>query len=630
MKIPVFLASDNNYAPFVATTMSSILLHTNEFLEFYILDCGISSENKRKIVNTKKYFDNFSIDFISIDLNKYFIEFPELQCISKSMYARYLIPELKPDINRAIYSDIDVAFTGDIKILWQEDLEDKIIGAVPSQRGCLNNNYSEIKNKLHLADSHNFFMSGLLLIDCKKWRKENITKKLLSETEKLKERIDLPDQEIFNVVFNNRYKSLDKKYCVIYKIFEDCYSQNDIEYLKQNQIIVHYPGGYESKPWNNKDLISGEYFWNAVKYTDFKKEINLINKMFTKKYCRNDGIMKKVLQNIFSVKNSENKKHKIITILGVKIKIKCITSKYVDINTKIENLQNEIDSLKMVLNTCVDITKAPLATGELRKLQIADTLALDIFHNLCIKYNLEYWLDYGTLLGAVRHGGFIPWDDDIDIAMPRQDYEKIRTTFKEKLQNIGFVVNEGKGFYRQILRLIYKNSAIQIDIWPYDLYYKEIFSEKERNILIQNIFKCHNTFFENYSLEDLQQGKIKFPVSELLNLQSKIILHNNISKPESTIFSGSEAITYNSPRIYSYKTIYPLKKIKFEHVELNVPQNYTKYLTSIYKNYMSFPDFLDPEMRAHIGIINRIQDMDTLIQELQKEQQIIKDKVVCN
>ena len=48
LKIPVFLASDNRYAPFVATTMASILMHTNDFIEFYIMDCGISTTNKKK------------------------------------------------------------------------------------------------------------------------------------------------------------------------------------------------------------------------------------------------------------------------------------------------------------------------------------------------------------------------------------------------------------------------------------------------------------------------------------------------------------------------------------------------------------------------------------------------------
>ena len=65
--IPIFLSSDNNYAPFVATTMVSILANTNSFIEFYVLDGGITSENVEKIQSLKNNFKNFSIEFIKID-----------------------------------------------------------------------------------------------------------------------------------------------------------------------------------------------------------------------------------------------------------------------------------------------------------------------------------------------------------------------------------------------------------------------------------------------------------------------------------------------------------------------------------------------------------------------------------
>lgn len=56
---------------------------------------------------------------------------------------------------------------------------------------------------------------------------------------------------------------------------------------------------------------------------------------------------------------------------------------------------------------------------------------LDWFHNICEKYGLRYYIIAGTMLGAVRHGGFIPWDDDIDVGMPRSDYERLRELSKD-------------------------------------------------------------------------------------------------------------------------------------------------------------------------------------------------------
>lgn len=60
----------------------------------------------------------------------------------------------------------------------------------------------------------------------------------------------------------------------------------------------------------------------------------------------------------------------------------------------------------------------------LRKVQKVELEILDIVHKVCVENQLKYSLAYGTLIGAIRHQGFIPWDDDIDICMPREDYEK--------------------------------------------------------------------------------------------------------------------------------------------------------------------------------------------------------------
>ena len=78
-----------------------------------------------------------------------------------------------------------------------------------------------------------------------------------------------------------------------------------------------------------------------------------------------------------------------------------------------------------VLNSVVDITKCPPARGRLRKLQLADVMLLDIFHAICIKHDIPHILWAGTLLGAVRHGGFVPWDDDMDVAVPSDVFPKL-------------------------------------------------------------------------------------------------------------------------------------------------------------------------------------------------------------
>ena len=60
----------------------------------------------------------------------------------------------------------------------------------------------------------------------------------------------------------------------------------------------------------------------------------------------------------------------------------------------------------------------------LKEIQTIELNILDAIHSLCTENNITYYLAYGSMLGAVRHQGFIPWDDDIDLVMPRKDYER--------------------------------------------------------------------------------------------------------------------------------------------------------------------------------------------------------------
>ena len=66
-----------------------------------------------------------------------------------------------------------------------------------------------------------------------------------------------------------------------------------------------------------------------------------------------------------------------------------------------------------------------------RQIWATEQEILDVIHQVCTEYGLRYSLAYGTLIGAVRHKGFIPWDDDIDLMMPREDYEKLLAIWNE-------------------------------------------------------------------------------------------------------------------------------------------------------------------------------------------------------
>ncbi len=302
--IPVFLAADNNYAPFVASTIASICDNTKAFVNFYILDSKITKENQAKICELKKQFNNFSIEFLEINLDKYFKDFVETNNYKGSMYSRFLIPYLKPQIDKAIYSDVDVIFYGDIQDLYNENLEGYALGAV--WEDFFEDSYNkERKKNIELSKNHKYFSSGNLLIDCKQWREKNILKDLLELYKQYEDKLKWPDQDILNKYFDCNYKQLDRKYCFL----EPCYKENS----NPKFIIRHYVGQY--KPWKvspfvKTDLVPDkDMFWHYLKMTPFYED------MLNKCEITPKNIMKYRLLNIYNGIR-ENKKVSIPIILS--------------------------------------------------------------------------------------------------------------------------------------------------------------------------------------------------------------------------------------------------------------------------------------------------------------------------
>ena len=179
-----------------------------------------------------------------------------------------------------------------------------------------------------------------------------------------------------------------------------------------------------------------------------------------------------MLKKLFSISNY-NDTHNILRILGVKIKYP---------KQEFRRVRKELVYEKYKKNG-IDITTIPAAEGQIREIQLANLALLKELDFVCKQCGLQYWIDFGTLLGAYRHKGFIPWDDDIDIGMLREDYNKIIDCFNKTTRNADFYANYEfctNKTCQRIIKIQHKKCAhLFVDIFPYDNYGSTLTEEEQ-------------------------------------------------------------------------------------------------------------------------------------------------------
>lgn len=260
---------------------------------------------------------------------------------------------------------------------------------------------------------------------------------------------------------------------------------------------------------------------------------------------------------------------------------------------------------------------------ELRRIEID---VLDYFVEICTKNHLEYFLAFGTLLGAVRHKGFIPWDDDIDVCMPRNDYEKLKDLFPfhsyYKLIHHDNTRNYPVPFatLNDVRTLKDENNirkscngikCVNIDIFPVDnipdnqlsidKLYNEIakrgnrlfcmtYSYGRSNTINKTIKRCLGIFIYRI-LELLKLDSIEKEVGNFDKLAQKY------KKIKTSMCGVTSIYMYGSRQSHPKRDCYPVSKVVFEGKEYNAPSNPHNYLKQIYGDYMKLPPI--EEQKTH-------------------------------
>ncbi len=305
--------------------------------------------------------------------------------------------------------------------------------------------------------------------------------------------------------------------------------------------------------------------------------------------------MKKIFVNliscfIFKKKNRHHFRKKYLKNKKMELKNLCY---------EIKELNEKIDYLTNFVKRTTDIQKLPPATGNLKIIQDCSVALLHYFDQICKKHNITYWIDSGTLIGHIRHNGFIPWDDDIDICMMRTDYEKLFKILDSDFSKNGFKYAHG-----EITRLYYKNTPAQIDIFPIDVGYQKeplIGEEKEKFVYCLNELK--KSLICDYEKNlPLQQPVCKIEdVYNLLEKQSILFL-NKAPVQEGFLFYGIESCVKNRC-LYYYNDVFPLIPVSFYGIDCYIPRNSDYWLFTQYGDYMNFP--LNT-LTSHKDIVERL------------------------
>lgn len=250
---------------------------------------------------------------------------------------------------------------------------------------------------------------------------------------------------------------------------------------------------------------------------------------------------------------------------------------------------------------------------DLKEAQTIMTDILKAVHDLCDKHGINYFLDAGTLLGAVRHKGFIPWDDDIDIGMLREDYNKFLKVAEKELPKHLFLQTFETDAYYDVYptpcKVRYNNTifleegakenhkmhnGIFIDIFPYDSLPKSKFAYKVQRALSYNILKSYKRIrdipeklsFKNKITFTFYRLVIKlFPNKRRLKFFNHLVKWND----QNSEYMGYGLDTYWSQYIYKKSDYFDLVKLDFEGYEFYGPKNYHAILTQLYGDYMTLP-----------------------------------------
>ncbi|MDR1413846.1 MAG: glycosyltransferase family 8 protein [Puniceicoccales bacterium] len=213
--INIAFVFDDKYSDLFRIAAYSIAQNTTSQLAVYVIDCGISETNKRKIFQLREKCKNIlSIKIDAPERVDVLENFPTEARFNSVVFYRLAIPKIFPELERVIYLDSDIVACGDIAELWKEDLKGCPFGAVEEYGNFFGEKIRADKLAyLKFPKENRYYNSGVLLMDPKKFEESQIFERVIEQVKKTKIFLHYPEQDAMNMCLrNDEHLPLHPKY----------------------------------------------------------------------------------------------------------------------------------------------------------------------------------------------------------------------------------------------------------------------------------------------------------------------------------------------------------------------------------------------------------------------------------
>lgn len=251
----IFFAINNGYTDKLCVCLVSLLENNkNKPIHIYVMSSDLDEANRRKLQKIVRRFPGTKLDVIVPDMNKFKQLKLNIDYISIETYFRYLIAELLPNSEKALYLDADLVVNGSLEDLWNTPLDGYYVAGVKD-------GYIEekgYKTQIGLKENDLYINAGVLLLNLSKIRQDNKVAQLFEATEGLQGKITFQDQDVINIVFNGQIKELDSIYNFMVRNVKKERGK------RKSAIVIHYNG--RKKPWSKECRHKLKNVWQ--KYAD--------------------------------------------------------------------------------------------------------------------------------------------------------------------------------------------------------------------------------------------------------------------------------------------------------------------------------------------------------------------------